>query len=73
MGISLFEHLDLNENFTELVDQYRMNSDIMNLANDVSYSGKLKCNSNLIAIQKLTFIDHIDLTVSQIFFLYSTI
>ena len=62
MGVSLFEHLDLNENFTELIDQYRMNVDIMNIANDISYNGKLKCNSISIANQKLKFSEEIDIT-----------
>ncbi len=42
MGTSLFEHLDLNANFVELVYQYRMNHEIMSLANEISYVGRMK-------------------------------
>ncbi len=55
MGTSLFEHLDLNANFVELVYQYRMNHEIMSLANEISYDGKLKCLSDEVANKKLEF------------------
>lgn len=49
MGVSLFEWLDSPEGSVELVHQYRMNNEIMNLANEVTYAGKLKCMSEKIA------------------------
>ena len=55
MGVSLFEHLDFNDNFVELVYQYRMNFGIMSLANDVSYNGRLKCISEEIANKEIQF------------------
>lgn len=45
MGVSLFEMLDSKESSVELVHQYRMNNDIMNLANKLTYCGKLECVS----------------------------
>ncbi len=45
MGISLFEMLDSKEASVELVHQYRMNNEIMNLANKLTYCGKLQCMS----------------------------
>ena len=49
MGVSLFEMLDSKQSSVELVHQYRMNSDIMSLANALTYSGKLECESELTA------------------------
>lgn len=45
MGVSLFEWLDCKQGAVELVHQYRMNNDIMDLANVITYCGKLKCVS----------------------------
>ncbi len=45
MNVSLFEWLDCKQSSVELVHQYRMNTDIMCLANQLTYSGKLKCVS----------------------------
>ena len=49
MNVSLFEWLDCKEGSIELVHQYRMNSQIMSLANEITYCGKLKCVSEKIA------------------------
>lgn len=49
MNISLFEWLDSSEASVELVHQYRMNQEIMNLANHITYNGKLQCLSSLTA------------------------
>jgi len=46
MDISLFEMLDGKQSSVELVHQYRMNKEIMNLANKLTYSGKLQCMSD---------------------------
>lgn len=45
MNVSLFEWLDSPEGSVELVHQYRMNEEIMNLANTITYNGKLQCLS----------------------------
>lgn len=49
MGVSLFEWLDSKEGSVELIHQYRMNKDIMELANEITYEGKLECLSDKIA------------------------
>lgn len=46
MNVSLFEWLDCQKASVELVRQYRMNSEIMDLANVITYCGKLKCVSD---------------------------
>jgi DNA replication ATP-dependent helicase Dna2 len=53
MSVSLFEWLNSKEGSIELVQQYRMNKDIMSLANQITYSGKLECVSSLIAERKI--------------------
>lgn len=54
MNVSLFEWLDSPEGSVELVHQYRMNEAIMNLANKITYNGKLQCLS---ASTAASFID----------------
>lgn len=49
MGVSLFEWLDSKDGSVELIHQYRMNKDIMELANEITYEGKLECLSSKIA------------------------
>jgi DNA replication ATP-dependent helicase Dna2 len=60
MGASLFEWLDTNDTSpekaagsVELVHQYRMNREIMDLANRMTYAGKLRCVSDLVASSRL--------------------
>ena len=48
MDISLFEWLDCKESSVELVHQYRMNNDIMKLANEMTYESKLQCISETV-------------------------
>lgn len=47
--MSLFEWLDCKEGSIELVHQYRMNREIMSLANEITYNGKLECLSETTA------------------------
>ncbi|XP_015607764.1 DNA replication ATP-dependent helicase/nuclease DNA2 [Cephus cinctus] len=49
MGESLFVRLDNENNTIELVLQYRMNTTIMNLANSLTYKGKLKAGNDAVA------------------------
>ena len=49
MGVSLFEWLDSKEGSVELIHQCRMNKDIMDLANEITYEGKLECLASKIA------------------------
>ena len=53
MNVSLFEWLDCKQAAVELVHQYRMNDEIMSLANEVTYSGKLQCVSSKIADSRI--------------------
>jgi DNA replication ATP-dependent helicase Dna2 len=48
MDVSLFEWLDSEESSVELVHQYRMNDEIMKLANAMTYDSKLQCISDTI-------------------------
>lgn len=57
MGVSLFEWLDCKEGSIELVHQYRMNKEIMNLANQITYQGKLECLSEKTANSTVSFIN----------------
>ncbi len=53
MNVSLFEWLDCKQGAVELVHQYRMNDEIMSLANELTYAGKLKCVSEKIADSRI--------------------
>ena len=48
MDVSLFEWLDCKESSVELVHQYRMNNEIMRLANEMTYESKLQCISETV-------------------------
>ncbi len=69
MGCSLFEWLDRNDEnkagSVELVHQYRMNRPIMDLANRVTYSGKLQCVSDEIANARVEMNAHFMKRVSS--------
>ncbi|XP_028585253.2 DNA replication ATP-dependent helicase/nuclease DNA2 isoform X1 [Podarcis muralis] len=50
MGESLFKRLERNKNaIVQLTVQYRMNSKIMSLSNNLVYNGKLECGSEKVS------------------------
>lgn len=71
MGVSLFEWLDSKQASVELVHQYRMNNDIMDLANVITYCGKLKCISESTATGFIRMNDKFLNMVFESIFIYS--
>ncbi|AMD22421.1 HGR082Cp [Eremothecium sinecaudum] len=65
---TLFEFLcDLHPtSVVELTFQYRMNSDIMALSNELIYNGKLKCANSTVAGRKLPLSLHDSVTTSWV-------
>jgi DNA replication ATP-dependent helicase Dna2 len=55
---SLFVILQNETNITDLTIQYRMNEEIMRIANQLTYDGVLKCGSTDISSATLTAMDH---------------
>ena len=54
MEKSILELLSSDESCTELTYQYRMNGELMRLANGLVYDGKLQCGSDSLASRTIS-------------------